>query len=136
MENKFKIIDVSDYILAVSDEEPKMLEWFYDTLDHVSSVPIYQRNNKQKSYKGCVKITAHKPKNNAPELDLPLLPDVVIENNVQNFIEPLLKKKAKENNTIDLDAYALGLIDSSKLVYKFTIGDNGKIYLTGTYLYE
>lgn len=37
---------------------------------------------------------------------------------IQNFIQPILEKKGNENNTIDLDAYALGLIDSYKLSHQ------------------
>jgi hypothetical protein len=85
MKNKLQIIHTDDYVLAVSDEEPEMLDWFYDTIDHVSSIPIYQRNTKQKSYKGCVKIIAYQPKNNAPELNLPLLPEMVFEYDVEKL---------------------------------------------------
>jgi hypothetical protein len=85
MKNKLQIIHTEDYLLAVSDEEPEMLDWFYDTIDHVSSIPIYQRNTKQKSYKGCVKIIAYQPKNNAPELNLPLLPEMVFEYDVEKL---------------------------------------------------
>jgi hypothetical protein len=97
---KLQIIETVDYVLAVSDEEPKMLEWFYDTLDHVSSIPIYQRNNKQKSYKGCVKIIAYQPKGNALELDLPLLPKIVVEDDVRKLALTLYKEPLNKEGEI------------------------------------
>ena len=157
-------IETPDYILWVSDEEIKENDFCYHTGRNIF-LTFEKKVGWAKEFDALVKPIAYQPKNNAAQLDLPLLPpqthpnccitkdggltnmnkgcaernrclEMVVEDDVENFIEPLLKKKAKENNTIDLDAYALGLIDSSKLVYKFTIGDNGKIYLTGTYLYE
>ena len=52
--------------------------------------------------------------------------DAILPNNVpftsdeevQAFIQPLLDKKANEDNTIDLDAYALGLIHAYKTLKK------------------
>jgi hypothetical protein len=82
---KLQLIETKDYILAVSDEEPEMLDWFYDTIDTVSSLPIYVRSSKEKSYVGCKKIIAYKSKNNAPELDLPLLPQIVVEDDVEKL---------------------------------------------------
>lgn len=58
-------IDGFDYYYI--DERPKMLEWFFDGLDLISSIPIYQRNNKQKSYEGCYKIIC----TNNPNSDIP-----------------------------------------------------------------
>jgi len=109
MNNKFKIIETPNYILAVSDEEPKMLEWFYDRLDLISSIPIYKRGNKQKSYKGCVRIIAYQSKGNTPELNgLPLLPEIIVEDDVEklalNFCKHLLSGtiiKAKSINNLE-----------------------------------
>jgi hypothetical protein len=78
MNNKLKIIEVSDYILAVSDEEIKEGDWVYK-IEHSHTSCFYVNseeladdyNRNSDNYK---KIIAYQPKNNAPELDLPLLP--------------------------------------------------------------
>ena len=74
METKFKIVEEEEYILAVSDgvkagdKSVLMVEGFTPMiLTHFEPV--------EEGYEG-KKIIAYKPKGNAPELDLPLLPDV------------------------------------------------------------
>jgi hypothetical protein len=131
---KLQIIETPDYILAVSDEEIKKDDIIFyhhpkQSFDMASIHKVINPNYSldEPAYRvkvdtgwgvieGCKKIIAYKPKGNAPELDLPLLPDV--EDDVQNFIVPLLKKKGDEDNRIDLNAYALGLIDSYKATTK------------------
>ena len=118
MENKLKLIETENYVLAVSDEEIKESNWYVNNNVLFLSDSVFDTGNNPNQNRENKLVIACQPKGNAPELDLPLLPEMVVENNVQNFIEPLLKKKAKENNTIDLDAYALGLIDSYKSATK------------------
>lgn len=57
------------------DQRPKMVEWFFDKLDLVSSVPIYKRSNKEKSYEGCYKIIAC----NNPNIEISQVVDKVEE---------------------------------------------------------
>jgi hypothetical protein len=118
MQTKFRIVETPEYILAVSEKVKvdSIIEWYYE---YDNSIPLYQftKETLPKEYY-LPKIIGHLPKGNAPKLDLPLLPQMVVEDDVQNFIVPLLKKKGDENNTIDLDAYALGLIDSYKAATK------------------
>jgi hypothetical protein len=113
MQTKFKIVETPEYYLAVSEEEIKKGDSGLIT----SAVMTYEQMIKEWGEPLGSKIIAHQPKNNAPDLDLPLLPEMVVEDSVQSFIEPILKKKGDENNRIDLDAYALGLIDGYKAAY-------------------
>lgn len=73
METKFKIVETEEYTLAVSDgvkagdKSVLMVEGFTPMiLTHFEPV--------EEGYEG-KKIIAYKPKGNAPELDLPLLPE-------------------------------------------------------------
>jgi hypothetical protein len=79
---KLQIIETPDYILAVSDEEIKEGDWVYITLK--PSICQYKTNMPKE---WCKKITAYQPKGNAPELDLPLLPEITIENDVEKLAE-------------------------------------------------
>lgn len=97
--NKFKIIETPDYVLAVSDEEIKEGDWClldnnigmstgYQILQCLKANVEdgeYDFEDKGESfYTGrCKKIIAYQPKGNAPELDLPLLPEI-IEDDVEN----------------------------------------------------
>jgi hypothetical protein len=80
MKNKFKIIETPDYILAVSDEtrsldSEKIKNEYYLGSDN----KIHRLNETNLLYfRG--KSVAYLPKGNAPELDLPLLPEMVVEN--------------------------------------------------------
>jgi hypothetical protein len=82
METKFRIVETEDYVLAVSDGEIKKDDYFYYTwfnadiiqkADSGSNLNNLNAKNPKDNFK---KIIAYKPKGNAPELDLPLLPDV------------------------------------------------------------
>lgn len=87
METKFKIIETDDYVLAVSDEEIE--KWYLDNVGTVRKGVIWDKEywSVREDYK---KIIAYQPKGNAPELDLPLLPKMVVEDDV----------KKKENRKI------------------------------------
>jgi len=82
---KLQIIETPDYILAVSDEEIKEGDIIYangglwnGTITHCTEIPVTE----------CwVKIIAYQPKGNAPELDLPLLPEMVVEDDVEKLAE-------------------------------------------------
>jgi len=95
METKLQIIETPDYILAVSDEEIKEGDYRatpHNIEGHILSDRIiisqcdknfiinhYINNGFHK------KITAYQPKGSAPELDLPLLPEIVVEDDVKKL---------------------------------------------------
>lgn len=81
MNNKFKIIEVSDYILAVSDEEIKKDDWYYSAIHN----NIFQCTHNEQYFEGEKRVIAYQPKNNAPELDLPLLSEMIIEDGVEKL---------------------------------------------------
>jgi hypothetical protein len=101
MNNKLKIIEVSDYILAVSDEEIK--DGFgYDgniwEILHIGTgnnqsygfCYVKEHNLEHLGYSkvrrelpsNLVKIIAYQLKENALELDLPLLPEIVVKSHI------------------------------------------------------
>ena len=63
--SKLQIIETPDYILAVSEEETQT-GYYYNELDKA-----LRKGNAQQSYHSSV--IAYQPKNNASELNLPLL---------------------------------------------------------------
>jgi hypothetical protein len=76
MQLKFKIIETPDEILAVSEEEIKEGDWFI----HVKSKRLYRcrlSDIQLVRLENCKKIVAYQRKGNKPELDLPLLPEMV-----------------------------------------------------------
>jgi hypothetical protein len=96
--NKLKIIETPDYVLAVSDEEIKEGDLCVYNKNHNSRNPNWElircgviereemhphSNNKLLLW--MKKIIAYQPKGNASELDLPLLPEIVIEDDVEKF---------------------------------------------------
>ena len=91
---KLQIIETPDYILAVSDEEIKeggkyllIPENQIKTADR--DLPINSRE--------WVQVIAYQPKGNAPELDLPLLPEIVVEDDVEKLAEEYAKMYYSEN---------------------------------------
>jgi hypothetical protein len=67
--NKFQIIETHDYILAVSGNP-----------DRLYNTSIQELINRKM-------VVGYTQKNNAPELDLPLLPEIVVENDVEKLAE-------------------------------------------------
>jgi hypothetical protein len=128
METKFKIIETEEYTLAVSDEDASN-SYIYFTGDPTG---IFRTGIKYKNEAGdyfyqdaitgmsdtylttiSKKIIAYQPKGNAPELDLPLLPDV------EDDAEKLAKKYI--NDTLrdeESDDYFLGRMEGFKDCYK------------------
>jgi len=89
MSNKLKIIETTDYILAVSDEEIKNDEYYVSWETNYSTEPkeryvIYVRGSGLNGTNP-KKIIAYQPKGNAPELDLSLLPEMGIEDDVEKL---------------------------------------------------
>jgi hypothetical protein len=86
MQTKFKIIETEDYYLALSDKKPVVANQFIyetDTESINKTCSDYVPNNSDFA------IIAHLPKNNAPELDLPLLPEIytVIGQPLESYIK-------------------------------------------------
>jgi len=123
MENKFKIIETEDYVLAVSDEEIE--KWYLDDVGTVRKGVTWDKEywSVRKDYK---KIIAYKPKNNAFELDLPLLPEIVVEDDVEKFDKIITEEseywyKATGSLTsveIVKKAFSMGLKSATKIYSK------------------
>ena len=84
---KLQLIETQDYILAVSDEKMKEGDTIYasgglwdGTVTNAKWSDFLVTNCWQK-------IIAHLPKNNSPELDLPLLPQIAVEDDVEKLAE-------------------------------------------------
>jgi hypothetical protein len=107
METKLKIVETPDYILAVSDEEIKEGEiynygkslFLVENILHKSG-PFRHLSPKMEiqgkflpdmkigkfdSMTPLKKIIAYQPKGDVPELDLPLLPEMVVEDDVEKL---------------------------------------------------
>ncbi len=110
MKTKFKIIETNDYILAVSDGEIKEGDYcinFFKSNDYIDAhtCSIIKRNYlKSETFDNFLKIIAYQPKGNAPELDLPLLPEIVVEDDVEkladhnwNLHKELFSEKSKSS---------------------------------------
>jgi hypothetical protein len=89
MQTKFRIIETPDYWLAVSDDEIKKGNWviFLDKklLYNVEyNSQLFDYNNDT----NCKKIIAYQPKHkHAPKFNLPLLPEIVVEDDVEKLAE-------------------------------------------------
>jgi hypothetical protein len=83
---KLQIIEIPEYYLAVSDEEIKEGDYRCNIqrgyLKKIEEDPTYF-NKRNDVYK---KIIAYQPKGNSPELDLPLLPKIVVEDDVERLV--------------------------------------------------
>ena len=109
MESKIEIVETPDYILAVSDEEIKEGDTIFNYfgLKHNEQViskasknavinwknDLYINDGTKRIRDGIKKIIAYQPKGNAPELDLPLLPEMVVEDNIEKLAEEYLNNK-------------------------------------------
>jgi hypothetical protein len=88
---KLQIVETPDYILGVSDEEIKEGDLYLDDIHTIrkSITSVKEYWEARKDYK---KIIAYLPKNNAPELDLPLLPNKVYsEDDLRNHCIDFLR---------------------------------------------
>jgi hypothetical protein len=106
---KLQRIETPDYILWVSDKE--IIEgdknfWFINSSHNVLKL-YYGENTVGKSIvieKGTSscwtdyskKVIAYQPKGNAPELDLPLLPEIVFEDDVEKLIDDFIYEYQQE----------------------------------------
>mgnify|MGYP000013903871 CR=1 FL=1 len=115
MNNKLQIIETPDYILAVSGEEIKDDELFYNSFN--DNQPLIQKRYGR--WKICFnphEIIAYQPKNNTPEIDgLPLLPEIVVEDDVENLAENYKNKKGSISTTeLEDEIFKLGFKDGHK----------------------
>jgi hypothetical protein len=133
METKFKILETEKYTLAVSDKEVKLsndnIGFFLRTHSISTNIDIIQNPSFTSKYK-YEKIIAYQPKGNAPELDLPLLPEEeCCEGDGSNcngsccIVEDDVEKLAKKyiNDTLrdeESDDYFLGRMEGFKDCYK------------------
>jgi len=131
MNNKLQIIETNDYILAVSEEEVKEGEkdffiiandrdktWI-NRLEKVIECKIDPKHGKVLILStGFIyvdegsKIIAYQPKNNAPELDLPLLPEIVVEDEVEKLADEYF-------SDYYMDDYKQGLLDGFRNGYNY-----------------
>jgi hypothetical protein len=123
MQTKFEIIETSEYILAVSDEEIEKDDYFYYTwfgvdiiqkVDSGSNLNNLNAKNPKDDFK---KIITYKPKGNAPELDLPLLPEIVVEDDVEKLAE-INSEKHHYAFGQQSEFYQLGFIEGYKAATK------------------
>jgi hypothetical protein len=102
MKNKFKLVETEDYLLAVSDEDASNSYIYFtgDTTGIFKTGIKYKSGNGNYFYQDAItgmsdtylttiskKIIGYQPKGNAPELDLPLLPQIVVEDDVEKLAE-------------------------------------------------
>ena len=113
---KLQIIETADYILAVSDEEIKVDDYVFDNFCEINLVLKIRKCDFDSSHyrnKNWKKIIAYLPKNNdASELDLPLLPEMVVEDNVEKLAENYKNKKGSIPTTeLEDEIFKLGFKD-------------------------
>jgi hypothetical protein len=116
MKTRFKIIETENYILAVSDEEinENNVVLAKDT-NSVFKCNKHEVNGPIKQFKYLYsKVISYQPKGNAPELNLPLLPEIVVEDDV----EKLAMEKSKEIFGNDFSLAALNYQTVFKEGYK------------------
>jgi hypothetical protein len=105
MQTKFKIVETEDYILAVSDEDIKeddlALISSYVGIVVVGDIDNMPYSKPHRYWQGLTcdtcfdveeiskfqKIIAYQPKGNTVQLNLPLLPEVVVESEVEKLAE-------------------------------------------------
>jgi hypothetical protein len=85
---KLKLIETPEYILAVSDEDIKESNYGLIT----SAVMTYEQMIKEWGEPLGRKIIAYQPKSNTSELDLPLLPEIVDNNDVDKITKVVMNK--------------------------------------------
>jgi len=95
---KLQIIETEQYILAVSDEEPTdgnitlHPNGTVGILTTALAIALFKETNEGSYVEDCKKIIAYQPKGNATELDLPLLPEIDVEDDVFELADNHTKK--------------------------------------------
>jgi hypothetical protein len=111
---KLQIIETEDYILAVeaafeykintlivANDGSAIAKIVKIKIQHMLAIDVKTNNELAIAYHQVddwSKIIAYQPKGNAPELDLPLLPEIVVEDDVEKLAESC----AKEAEGIDI----------------------------------
>jgi hypothetical protein len=122
---KLEIIETFDYILAVSDEEIKEGDLFTNNRGQISkcvkSLEEWLTVNKSEIRK----VVAYQPKGNVKKLDLPLLPEIVVEDDVEKLAENYKNKKGSIPTTeLEDEIFKLGFKDGYKAATKvYSEGD-------------
>jgi hypothetical protein len=131
MENKLQIIETTDYILAVSDEEIKAGDYLYFWNGQSGIIHKLKENQSADNMYGSgLKIIAYQPKNNAPELDLPLLPEISVEDDV-NLKAQYYAVSTKSPNR---EAHRMGYVEGYKAATKvYSEEDLRKAFEAGMY---
>jgi hypothetical protein len=94
---KLQIIEIENYILAVSDEEIKENDFCYHTGRNIF-LTFEKKIGWAKEFDALVKPIAYEPKGNAPEIDLPLLPEMVVEDEVLKFANEIKQDVSQYDN--------------------------------------
>jgi len=148
MENKLQLIETADYTLAVSDEEIKEGDWIFNYSGLKYNEQVISKasknaevnwkdnliiNDGQKSIRECIKkIIAYQPKNNTPKLDLPLFPEMVVEDDVENLAE-ISSEKHHYAFGQQSEFYQLGFIEGYKAATRtYSKDDLRKAFEYGT----
>jgi len=103
MKTKLQIIHTDDYILAVSEKEIKHGERLIHNEWYINSYRGYDKpfKNHNLDSNGYLKrFFAYQPKGNAPELDLPLLPEIVVEDDVRKLALTLYKEPLNKEGEV------------------------------------
>jgi len=83
---RLKIVEMSEYIFAVSDERVVDVFPEYYWCNRDNDFYRFSEDMIDDINKGDKPIIAHLPKNNMSELDIPLLPEIVVEDDVEKLI--------------------------------------------------
>jgi hypothetical protein len=131
MKTKFKIIETPDYVLAVSLKPSKKGQLCYDITDDTiftkkyDSIPHPLTNDNPVNENNYLPIIAYQPKNNAPELDLPLLPEMIVGDDVEDnpkihdWVQEVILKEGKNWNDQDaLEPVYYGIVKGYKAATK------------------
>jgi hypothetical protein len=138
---RLKLKETKDYVLALSEEEIKDGRtdfWVYDGLNDTClfiKEICYFPNTKKifafKTYNDTIsgafnqEVVGYIPKNNAPDLDLPLLPESIEEDNVFEFDTAQLSQKEQLDFYMLMTTGKIKVKSSSNKV--FTIEDLRKV---------
>jgi len=96
---KLERIETTDYTLWVSNDEIKEGDYHVaiQIVERVGSKAIAYTDKEQlkaiSEIGGANKIIAYQPKGDAPELDLPLLPEIVVEDDVEKIFKEQVSRR-------------------------------------------
>jgi hypothetical protein len=88
MKTKFRIIETDQYWLALSDEEIKEGDYWYNIINNEVGKSYFKKIPVEWSETN--KIITYRPKSNVKALDLPLLPDIQDDVTCEEWFNELL----------------------------------------------